>query len=99
MALLLYWIIDIIGTLQHNARGYLEKAFSEQEKAFLEHDEALLKSEAQKKDLKKQLEESEAQNNELKKKLEQSVAQNKMLAQRERQLQQGVYILVLLYLI
>lgn len=51
----------------------------------------MLKSEAQNKDLKKQLEESEAQNNELKKKLEQSVAQNKVLAQRERQLQQRVY--------
>ncbi|KAK9950964.1 hypothetical protein M0R45_006427 [Rubus argutus] len=77
-----------IRKLQHNARDFLEKALSEQEKAFLEHDEALLKSEAQKKDLRKQLEESEAQNKELKKKLEQSVAQNKVLTQRERQLQQ-----------
>ncbi|KAM5583604.1 factor of DNA methylation 4 [Rosa sericea] len=76
-----------IRMLQTNARGYLEKALSEQEKAFLEQDEALLRSEAQKKDLKKQLEESEAQNKVLKKQLEQNVAQKNVLAQRGRQLQ------------
>ncbi|XP_062017388.1 factor of DNA methylation 4-like isoform X2 [Rosa rugosa] len=71
-----------IRMLQTNARGYLEKALSEQEKAFLEQDEALKVSEAQKKDLKKQLEESEAQNEVLKKQLEQSVSRNKVLQQR-----------------
>ncbi|XP_050370241.1 factor of DNA methylation 1-like isoform X1 [Argentina anserina] len=74
--------------LQDNARGCLEKTFLELEKACLEQEEALLRFEAQKKDLKKQLEESEAHNKVIKKQLEESIAQNEVLAQREMQLQQ-----------
>ncbi|KAM5583638.1 factor of DNA methylation 1 [Rosa sericea] len=61
-----------IGKLQQNARDHLEKAFLEQGKAFL-------KSEGQKNDLKKKLEQNEAQNKDLQKKLEQSELDKKEL--------------------